>query len=256
MTNSQKETLNPTRHSTEPMLQEAFTDIPMDNTSATPTLLEDIIKSSAPENTDSSSIASASTLGFTDTIAPNQTSTTTMFNPRDWAEKMLTTLSSYFSPVTPSIEGDQKASQEPTDGFWTSNITSVTSATPASDTDQIITDTVYANTIDINTTLMSDISETVTPSVDSLPTTTISNIMKNITQSIVDNVTDITTTDSQYNDELYYDNDDILIYVILGIVIALLIVIIIISYVFYKKCKSGYSKSGDYYITQYTTGTN
>lgn len=85
---------------------------------------------------------------------------------------------------------------------------------------------------------------------------TFSSIVSDVTNNITDLLT--TTTKSDTTDDPYPINEDdnmndIVVYIIVGLVIALLIVIIIIVYFYCKKCKNRHPKSGDYYVSQYTT---
>lgn len=89
--------------------------------------------------------------------------------------------------------------------------------------------------------------------------TTFRSIVSDVTSTITDLFTTTTrseTTGHEHQNKDAENMNDITLYVIVGLVIGLLIVSIIIFYFYCKKYKNGPSKSGDYYVSQYTNTTN
>lgn len=262
--------------STEPKLLATIRDVSTSTAEAVTRAFVENTKTTI--NNTLSSISSAITspsVGLADSTGSNQTVTETVLNKENIGRDIFVTVSSNISVITPSIDTDQSASQTTINDILTSISSNITSDTPrittAIGTNQTLTDAITESILntetiatDILTSVSSSISEISTSSNETTTeevSSTISSVVSNVTESIVDNVTEIFTTtcanvtETLDNDDITGSND-IVVYVILGIIIALLIIIIVISYVFCKKCKSHYSKSGDYYITQYTNTTS
>lgn len=214
-----------------------------------------------------SSAITTSSAGLTDSIIANQTVTEAVLNQETVTGDIFVSVSSNISVITPGIDTDQSASQTTISDILTSLSSNITSDSPGINTNQTFTDAITESIFDtestasdIITSLSSNISTGSSELTSKEVDTTVSSVFSNVTESFAKNVTGVfTTTYSNVTDTYDHDDvtstNDVVIYVILGLLIALLIIIVIISYIFCKKCKGQYSKSGDYYITQYTSST-